>query len=272
MARFTPYSAAKFRKKTAASRIQRAWRRKKFSRNVKKVVTSLEPYKYHIQSTQWPNEGPTNVGANPTTNLIALTNIPYNTQSIENQRSSTKVMAKNLRIRAVLRANSDAYSRIRLLVVRSKRSQNAGNVDQFANMPNDDNLWRRTGVSQATGTLVPQDAINAFPNTRFVEVLWDKTFQLGTQAGKMSTTATAQPVNYTTAGNAPHKSSLFVEKYIKLNKILKFNAVSDPASGTEYDYSPYNNQSYFLVAVSNSSSTPNPNVNAISMLSFKDLD
>jgi hypothetical protein len=261
-----------FRRRTAATRIQRAWRSRKFSRNVKKVVTSLEPYKYHIQSTQWPNEGPTNVGANPTTNLIALSNIPYNTQSIENQRSSTKVLAKNLRIRAVLRANTDAYSRIRLMVVRSKRSQNAGNVDQFANMPDDDNLWRRTGVSQATGTLVPQDAINAFPNTRFVEVLWDKTFQLGTFAGKMQTTATAQPVNYTTSGNAPHKSSLFVEKYIKLNKILKFNAVSDPASGTEYDYSPYNNQSYYLVAVSNSSSTPNPTVNAISMLSFKDLD
>lgn len=277
---FRPYSLTSkkkqgFRQAVAAKRIQRAFRsrRKRFNRKVKTVIVSQEPYKFHIMTTLLPTtdtEGPVAVNTD-VTQLLDISNIPFNTQTLPHQRNSTKLMAKNLRLIMTLKANTDAFSRIRLLLIRSKRTNNDTGTTGYINCPDTPNLFRFAPPLSGAGQ-IPALAINAFPNSKFADVVWDKTFTLGTYGAKASTTNTAQPVNYNISGNVPHYSSLHVEKFIKLNKLFKYNPVEDPTSGTEYRYAPYNNMSYYLVAVSNSSSTPNPLVYASASLSFKDLD
>lgn len=261
----------------AASRIQRAFRARRKLRNnrsfagrVRTVIHNSEPYKYLIKTTEDATgaENPIQVGQT-VTNLLAVNDIPFNTENIQQCRQSTKVLMKSLRLKLKIQANTDEYARVRLLLVRSKRSNNSAlPASGFENMPTDANCFRRDDVST-----FPNLGINCFPNQRYLDVVWDKTYQLGTFGAKVEDTAApAGPYPLKVAGNSPFHSTIEVEKYWKLNKTCKFNAIASPAAGQQYAISPYNNMSYFLVAVTGSSATPHPQVYASMSLSFKDLD
>lgn len=275
----TYYRSQKYRKireRAAARRIQRAFRARKkvFSSKVKRVITSVEPYKYQIQttlSTAVPaTEGPIAVSTD-LTQLLALSNIPYNVESRPHIRNSTKIMAKMLRLRIKINNNGDQYSRVRLMLVRSLRTNNSNNpASGFENLPNDDNMFRREIVPGQT-TFYPQYGVNCFPNQRFVDVVWDHTYQIGDEDGK-GTISGNPPSTFTFNNNVGHKSAIHIEKNFKLNKIWKYPALENPSSGTDYAISPWNNQSLFLVAVSGSNATPHPTVYASSSVSFKELD
>lgn len=277
-----PYHNTK-RRRAAATLIQRFARRKmasnfrkqNFSKKVKRVITSVEPYKYQIQttlSTAVPaTEGPITVST-ALTNLLAFSNIPYLSTALPHTRQSTKLLAKMLRLRIKINNNGDQYSRVRLMLVRSLRTNNSNNpASGFENCPNDGNMFRREIVPGQAGTFYPQYGINCFPNQRFVDVLWDHTYQVGDEDGK-GTISGNPPSTFTFNNSVGHKSAIHIEKNFKLNKVWKYPALENPDAGEEYAISPWNNQSLFLVAVSGSNATPDPTVYASASLSFKELD
>ncbi len=192
---------------------------------VRKVLYKQEPYKYDAFTAS------TTLGSS--WSIIAnITNIPYdpNGTTDSGTRQTTKILCKNLSIRGKITPGSgDTTNICRIALVRGRRAGNLNVADI------------------AYGSAADVDA--QF-NQKFVDVIWDKTFNVQEQAAG--------------AVFPPYK---YMDTSTMINKICKFEEQS--ASGT---IQPYNNTSYYLIGCSDSTVAPNPGVRLSQRLSFKQLD
>lgn len=188
----------------AASTIQRAFRRRKKKArtsvaSVKKIVHSMEPYKYlnFVDSssigTAWFV-------------LANISNVPFDTTNNSQSRACTKILLKALAIRGNMQpAAGDGTNFMRLALIRGRR---AGDLDP-------------TTIGYHNPTPVATDLYTQF-NQKYVDVIWDKTYRLQEQA----------------AGSIYPKTTFF-EKFTKINKTLKFiereaTGTDQPYNNTAY--------------------------------------
>lgn len=192
---------------------------------VKKVLYQQEPYKYDaFTGTAQPSTGWT---------LISnISNIGYDPSAATNSglRTTTKILLKNLATRGKISVGTtDGINVVRVALVRGRRAGALNLAD----------------VAYGSG-----NAVDSQFNQKFVEVIYDKTFNLQeTEAG-----AVYPPYKYFDMNTA-------------LNKIAKFEEQS--AAGV---IQPYNNTSYYLIACSDSLLTPHPQIRFSSRISFKELN
>lgn len=214
------------RRTNASLTIQRAFRaRKKQSTMVKRVMYKMEPYKYDAFTASTTLGSAWSIISN-------ITNVSYdpNGTTDSGTRQTTKILCKNLSIRGkITPATGDTTNICRLALVRGRRAGNLNVADIAYGGAND---------------------IDAQFNQKFVDVIWDKTFNVQEQA--------------VGAVFPPYK---YWDTSTMLNKICKFEEQS--GAGT---IQPYNNTSYYLIGCSDSSVAPNPAVRLSSRLSYKQLD
>lgn len=229
-------------KRTAARKIQRAWRtrRKRFRRDyiktakdVKKVVRRMEQMSYD-QYLNNSSLSSTPIIMTNFTNFVFKneSNNPPDRDSLT-QRTTQKVFLSTVRLSGTV-VPSDATNRIRLCMFRAKRSAQTSNPISAINCFND-----------TDGPTTPY--IDLPINYRNVQCLWDYQFNLqDTVAG---------------AVYPPYKT---VKKVFTLKKNLKYNL-------NELDNSdfPVNNYQYFLVGMSDSSIAPHPASRLGITVSFK---
>lgn len=227
-----PYNkfALKYAKRSsAARRIQRkyrSYRSNKFARTtVKRVMYKMEPFRYAAFATSLSIP-------NAWTLMNNITNISYdpNATTSSADRQTTKILVKNYSIRGKLTpGTADVTNVIRISLIRGRRS----------------GALSMTDIQYGVGT-----AVNSQFNQKFVEVIWDKTYQ----------------IQETVAGAVfpPYK---FLDISTQINKTCKFE--ESTAAETKQ---PYNNTSYYLIACSDSVLTPHPRLQTSSRVSFKELD
>ncbi len=174
----------------------------------------------------------TTAGASWST-VLNISNIPFTTAENPHTRSSTKVQLKGFQMNMRLEvAAGDTTNTIKIALIRGRRAGTLNN-NEIAYDPN------------ASG-----DDIHLAFNQKFVEVIWSKTFNVQEiQTGSV------------------YPSYREYEKYFKLNHTCKFTE-----STTDVTTQPYNNTSLYLIAVSDSSVSPNPRLSGQSRISYKDLD
>ena len=215
-----------FTRNHSAKKIQRAFRaRKNQSNMVKKTLYKLEPFKYDAFSS-------TTAVPNSWTLVNNITNISYdpNATTSDGARSTTKILVKHLGIRGTISvASGDGTNSIRLALVRGRRAGALNLAD--------------VGYGTATD-------LNAQFNQKFVDVIWDKTFQ----------------VQETLVGAVfpPYK---YLDINTSINKTCKFEEQSSAGQ-----IQPYNNTAYYLIACSDSGVAPNPSIRINLRLSYKQLD
>ena len=206
------YGRKKMTKSAAASKIQRAFRsRRKQSNMVKKTLYKLEPFKYDAFSS-------TTSVPNSWTLVNNITNISYdpNATTSDGARSTTKILVKHLGIRGTISpATGDNTNTIRLALVRGRRAGALNLAD--------------VGYGTATD-------LNAQFNQKFVDVIWDKTYNVQ----EIAAGAVFPPYKY-------------LDLSTSLNKTCKFEEQSSAGQ-----IQPYNNTAVYLIACSDSAVAPNP--------------
>ena len=185
----------------------------------------MEPFKYDAFSS-------TTAVPNSWTLVNNITNISYdpNATTSDGARSTTKILVKHLGIRGTISvASGDGTNSIRLALVRGRRAGALNLAD--------------VGYGTATD-------LNAQFNQKFVDVIWDKTFQ----------------VQETLVGAVfpPYK---YLDINTSINKTCKFEEQSSAGQ-----IQPYNNTAYYLIACSDSGVAPNPSIRINLRLSYKQLD
>lgn len=279
----------------AASRIQRAFRRRRFTRRVNRratyrrhagfarkvnrAVTARDPCQYAIGGT----DGLT-LTINPQI-IATYSRIPYTQDAGTNVkflRTSQKVFAKNLSVTIKLKlpqgATSDIHNSICLAFVRFKRSSEMRNADiqdpgitQGPLTTSDDKPFlpcqRNTApyfmslplnmTTTAVGSANPF-MLQTMWNPKVVDVLkkWNITLQ--------QQHTTGYPVTY------PFQKD-FTFNY-KFNETWKYSNDAPPAVDPSQTEAPYNNKNYYLIGWSDSSVAGHPYLTTSSRLSFKDID
>ena len=201
---------------------------KKAKTIVRKVLYANEPYKYDAFTAS-------NAVGNTWTLLSNLSNIPYDVAGTTNSgtRQTTKILLKNHAMRGkifIANDSTEGSNTFRLAIVRGRR---AGALNM-------------TDIKYGTG-----NDIDAQFNQKFVDVVWDKTYNLQYQAE-----GSVYP---------PYK---YIDINTALNKIAKFTESSTDTETSQ----PYNNTSYYLIACSDSNVVPHPSVRLVQRMSFKQLD
>lgn len=196
------------RRAFAAKRIQSAFRSRRRARPravaraapvIKRVVHSMEPYKYlnfldsSTIGTAWFN-------------LANISNVPFDTTNNSQSRACTKVLLKNLEIRGTMQpAAGDGTNFMRLALVRGRRSGALVSTD----------------IGYHNPIPVNTDLYTQF-NQKYVDVIWDKTYRLQEQA----------------AGSI-YPKSIFFEKHTSINKTLKFTERETTGADQPYNNTSY---------------------------------
>jgi len=225
-------------KRTAARRIQKAWRKKRYQKDTIKTVSDVRKA---VQKTAASRAFVANGSVSLTTTpsiLQSYSDIPYSEDGVTNpqSRQSLKITMGSIRLRGELIVGDDTNI-VRLLLVRSKNQTNT----VFAPV---DCFFDNNGSAAIT-------AVNAQINTRNVDVLWDSTYLL-------------QDSDSSIPGVRP--SFIFLNKTIKIRKTLMYNQANEGDS-----ILPRNMHHYFLVGVSDSSVLPNPSMRWGSCVWFKNV-
>lgn len=231
----------KYKRKTGSAARAKRFTSRSLTSKIKKVHVSMEPNKYQQQSIATNPLG--GIGSRWTF-IANLSNIPFESASISDShsRTGTKVYLQNIesRIRVTVAAG-DGTDTVRFALIKGLRtgSLNAGDIGYHAS------------GNDASPFL--DDVALPF-NYKFVKVLWTKTFNVQEQVTSSGAAAGAVRPNY--ADGVLHKT---------INKTLKF--VED-----ESVTAPFNNQSYYLVACSNSAAVPHPQCSGYIRTKWKDLE
>lgn len=221
------------RKSAAATRIQRAFRRRRaykakpVARTVRTVLRNQEPYKYNVVAMN-------NTIPNRWTLLANLSNITWKSAVSASFRNSTKIQLKNFGCRFNM-AGIDTINVTRLAIVRGRRAGELAMSD-VAFDPN-----------------VTTDDLYLPFNQRYVDVLWSKTYCTQAQAA-----GAVYPPWHT------------IELNRKMNTICKYEQALD--GSTTETFQPYNNTAYFLIGVSDSSFPTHPTLTGQIRISYKDLE
>ncbi len=198
---------------------------KAMQKTVRKVLYKQEPYKYDAFTAS------TTLGSSWSI-ISNITNVSYdpNGTTDSGTRQTTKILCKNLSIRGKMNvATSDTTNVLRIALVRGRRAGNL-NVADIA----------YGGAAD----------VDAQFNQKFVDVIWDKTYNV-------------QEI----AAGAVFPSYKYLDISTMINKICKFEEQS--AAGT---IQPYNNSSYYLIGCSDSQVAPHPAIRLSQRLSYKQLD
>lgn len=213
--------------KSAATKIQRAFRarRSKNTSMVKRVMYKMEPFKYDAFSSTTSITGSWSF-------INSITNISYDPAGTTNSgtRQTTKILVKNLASRGKLTPGSgDTSNVIRIALVRGRRAGALALSDI------------------AYGAAA---AVDSQFNQKFVDVIWDKTYNL-------------QEV----VAGAVYPPYKYLDHNTAINKTCKFTE-----SAAAETVQPYNNTSYYLIACSDSTLAPHPSLRLSSRVSYKQLD
>ena len=232
-----------FAKKRACVKIQRRWRsaRKAKPATVKKVVKKELRNMEQMSYDQYI----TTASLSSTPSIITnFTNFTFKSEANDppdrnelTQRTTQKVYLSTIRMAGVMNVSDDT-NRIRLLLLRPKRSTQTANP--FAADP--------TQVFNDVGS--PAGSWLDSPiNYRNVDCLWDCHFNLQT----------------TVAGSTWHPYRAFKEVWT-FKKELKYNL--NTADNTDF---PLDDQSYFMLGVSDSTVAPHPGGRMQFTVSFKNI-
>ena len=168
-------------------------------RTVKRVVHSMEPYKYlnfldsSTIGTSWFI-------------LANISNIPFDTTNNPQSRNTTKCLLKNLAIRGTMQpASGDSTNFLRLALVRGRRTGTLSATD----------------IGYHNPVPVNTDLYTQF-NQKYVDVIWDKTYRLQEQA----------------AGSV-YPKSIFFEAFTKINKTVKFTERDTTGTDQPYNNTSY---------------------------------
>lgn len=275
------------RKHVSATRIQRAWRRrrrgyKRFARKVNTVALSRDPVQYRLFSL-----APT--GASQTPFIFDLSNLKFNdfNSNLKYCRTSPKVKVLNLHCQITVEAQDEPYNRISIAMVRHKRSEPMVNAD----------------IQGLTGALTTQDdkpflpssnntATNQYPNDlganmtgasaianpfilnnlgwnpKVVQVI--KTWNLTVSPQNRAIDGSTVPTSWEQGQVYPPTRSFSWNH--KFNEVWKFPNDNTTDADTISEF-PYNNKCYSFVIMSDSVAlTTHPTVSIACRLSFKDLD
>ena len=230
----------KAKRRAAASKIQSAWRKRRFRKDqiktksdVKKVVKQMEQMSYDQYNVALSLSSAPSIITNFTNFTFKNeTNDPSDRDELT-QRTTQKLYLSTIRFQGQLNV-SDATNRIRLCMFRAKRSNQNANPLQAADCFND--------VGNPGGSY-----LNAPINYRNVQCLYDTQFNL----------------QDTTAGAywPPYK---VIKKVFSLKKNLKYNLNTD--DNTDF---PVNDYTYFMVGLSDSAVPPHVSGRLQITVSFK---
>lgn len=230
------------RRSTAASKIQSAWRRKKYRKDFVKTKTDVKKIVQRMEQMSYDQYNISPALSSSPSILTNFTNFTFKNETNNppdrddlTQRTTQKVFLSTIRIAGQMNV-SDATNRLRLCVFRAKRSnQNANPIaaqDCFNDVGNPGGSW-----------------LNAPINYRNVDCLWDTQFNVQEQAAG--------------AVWPPYK---VLKKVFTLKKNLKFNL--NDLDNSDF---PVNNYTYFLVGMSDSAITPHPSGRLQITVSFKNI-
>jgi len=224
-------------KRSAARKIQTAWRRRK----VKDTIKTKSDVRKAVQSTA-PSRaflGSTSASITTTPSVVqSFSNIPFDDDaSVFQSRNSLKISVGSIRGRGNI-VVGDSTNYIRILLVRSKNQTNAA--------------FDPAGCFFDNGGSVAVPSHLAQINTRNVECLSDKLYSL------QDSTEFVPGVN---------PSFKFLEFNQPIRNTWTYNAV---ALGTTI--APRNMKEYYMVVVSDSSVLPNPSIRMQFCTWFKNVD
>lgn len=134
---------------------------------------------------------------------------------------------------------SDESNVVRLMIVRQKNYVESALFDPPSCLYND-------------GQTTPL-SIYAQPNTRYCEVLWDKTYQLQQN---------------TNGGRYPTRPfSFFIDEVVMLKKKVTYKPVADGQSPLPRDHNHF-----YFIGMSDSSVAPHPRIEGSSVTWFKNIE
>ena len=226
------------RKYRAASKIQKAWRRKKrFQRDsiktvsdVRRAVNKGTPSSVIIQETNF------SLTTTPTVQHV-LSDIEYsNSNDTPNTRKSKKITVGHYKFRCYLDVG-DRTNLCRVMVVRNKDPQTAAAFNP-ANM-----FEMNNGVGTQPTNMFAE------PNLRAVEIKYDKVFNLQDSSETVPATRV---------------SNIYFQFSVKCNEVFKYFTETNNTSELTR-----NMKDYYVVAFSDSSILPNPSFRCVSYTWFK---
>lgn len=272
---------SRFSRSSAASRIQRAWRRRKYcgpTRPTRSFVTRVtnaclkkDPVQYRLFGVE------TTISQQPMI-LQNISDLKYHIALSNPQwyRTSPKIRPLNLNCTFRLTAQDSPYNQIVIMFVRHRRStpivaadiQSGGGaltteIDKpfLACTPNTDQIPNNAPVNMTgTNTDAFPAALANMMNPKVVEVLWTKVVELSPQERLTDGTGLTGQVF------PPMKTFEYNHKFG--NDIWKYQY-----DVTNEENFPYNNKCYQFLAWSDSVNlSSHPEVNLCCRLSFKDID
>lgn len=286
------YTKKKYSKSSAATRIQRNFRRfrarkyasrynkaRTFQSRVSHAVLKKEPMQYSIF-------GKDQEGVSQAPFIFAsISNINYSREDTNPMyyRSSEKVKPINLHMNFRLEAQDTPYNQVVVMMVRHKRSGRINDSDLQASFGPavlgaettlDDRPFLpstatpNSSCANMTGTSLTAkpEMLAGLMNPKVVDVCWTKSFFVQPQ---WRASSGSTDTNYL-AGQTYPQVKEFEVNYKFPKDIWKYP--HQPTGGTAAEF-PYNNKCYHILAWSDSvSGTSHPKLSANFRLSFKDID
>lgn len=287
--------ALKMAPATAASRIQRAFRRRRaargrFTRRVQTAVMRGEPQQYCIKNLL----NQTSVTQAPSTYDISNLYYDNSATGLVNSkwyRTSNKIFVQNMHLDIRVTAGKDDFNKVCIALVRHKRSEPITDVMlqqqqltppcTIPQLQNVDSPFLPIN-SGTTGGPPPKvdlnfgytnrnanvEALASFFNPKVVDLIWHKTVTVQPLKSAVVPGATA---NVTFPTGWPYIREFEYNK--KMNEIWTFPSAAQQTAGTDV-FPTVNNKCYSLICWSDSisSSASHPVVDCSMRLSFKDKD
>lgn len=225
------------KKYQAASKIQRAWRKKRYQRDkiktvsdVRKAVNKGTPSSVIIQETNFA------LTTTPTTQHV-LSDIEFsNSNDRPDSRKSKKISVGHVKCRCYLEVG-DRTNLCRVMLVRNKDPLTAAAFNPNTMFEMNNNIGTQP------------DKMFAEPNLRKVEVKYDKVFNLQDSS---EATPPTRPKN------------IYFQFKVKINEVFKYFTETNNTSELTR-----NMKDYYIVAFSDSNILPNPSLKCVSYLWFK---
>lgn len=227
-----------------ARRIQRAWRshrnkkdKIKTAGDVKKVIQSQTPSSVIIQETDFSLTGQNALGIGGPTVQHVLSDIEFsNSNDHPNARKSKRITVGHVKCRCMLTCG-DATNLCRVMVVRNKDPMTAA-------------AFNPKLMFQMNNQVGPQpDQMFAEPNLRYVEVKYDRVFNLQLSAADSA---------------AVRPSTTYFQFSVPIHETWKYYTETNNTSELTR-----NMKDYYIVAFSDSLIVPNPTFKCVSYTWFK---
>lgn len=239
-----PYRGPVYGRRTAARRIQAAWRRKrKTRRHVKDKVKTYGDVRKAVQATSVSSV----VIQESNLSLISTATVQQNLSKIifsnsndrPDSRKSKQITVGHISFRCLVQVG-DRTNLIRVMMVRNKNPENTATYNP------DGTLF---AVNNGVG--VQPNIMFAEPNLREVEVKYDRVFNL-------------QDSSEATPGVLP--KSHYFKFSVPIRETFKYLTIANDTS-----VQTRNMKDYYLVAFSDSGILPNPSLQATSYTWFKNV-